>query len=150
MHFDMDSSLGFVLNRTSLLSKGFFNQRIRKYDITPEQWSLIFRVLQMSGLTQKELSDSTYKDQANITRSIDRLEKKGLLKRVPNDSDRRIINLYPTAEAIALAEEIIPVSMEFNRRLTAGFTPEEEDMLLQLLKKVHTNLEKEETHETVE
>ena len=69
------------------------------YDISPEQWSLIFRVVEKSGLTQKELSDTTYKDQANITRSIDRLEQKGLLRRAPNASDRRIINLFPTPKA---------------------------------------------------
>ena len=77
MKFDMDNSLGFILNKTALLSKVNFNNYLKKYDISPEQWSLIFRVVERSGLTQKELSDSTYKDQVNITRSIDRLEQKG-------------------------------------------------------------------------
>lgn len=144
MTFDMDSSIGFVLNKTALLSKAGFNQRIKRFDISPEQWSLIFRVVERSGLTQKELSDSTYKDQANITRSIDRLDKKGLLTRVSNDSDRRIINLYPTPEAITLVNEIIPVSQRFNQRLCKGFSSDEIETLLRLLKKVHTNLEEEE------
>ena len=79
MKFDMDNSLGFILNKTALLSKAHFNNYLKEYDISPEQWSLVFRVVERSGLTQKELSDSTYKDQANITRSIDRLEQKGFL-----------------------------------------------------------------------
>ncbi len=83
MQFDMNLSLGFILNRTSIQSKALFTQRIKQFDISPEQWSLVFRTVESKGLTQKELSDSTYKDQANITRSIDRLEKKSLLKRVP-------------------------------------------------------------------
>ena len=145
MHFDMDASLGFVLNKTSLLSKANFSQRIKPYGISPEQWSLIFRVVEKKGLTQKELSDSTYKDQGNITRSIDRLEHKGLLKRVPNESDRRIINLYPTQEALALVETLIPISSAFNAFLTEGFAPEERKMLLGLLNKVYDNLDKKET-----
>lgn len=144
MKFNMDNSLGFVLNKTSLLSKTNFNQRIKKFDISPEQWSLIFRVVEKKGLTQKELSESTYKDQANITRSIDRLEEKDFLKRVPSEVDRRIIHLYPTEKAYKIVEAITPISTFFNQELTDGFTLDEQEILLNLLKRVYDNLEKKE------
>ncbi|MBN2870353.1 MAG: winged helix-turn-helix transcriptional regulator [Campylobacterales bacterium] len=144
MNFDMDRSLGFVLNKTSLLSKAHFNQRIKPFDISPEQWSLLYRVVEKSGLTQKELSDSTYKDQANITRSIERLENKGFIIKIPCEADRRSVNLYPTQKGIELARTIVPISRAFNQHLTQGFTPEEAEMLLVLLKKIHKNLEQEE------
>lgn len=141
MKFDMDNSLGFILNKTALLSKAHFNNYLKEYDISPEQWSLVFRVVERSGLTQKELSDSTYKDQANITRSIDRLEQKGFLKRIENPNDRRSFQLVPTQDAIALVERIIPLSQAFNAELTQGFSEEETKMLIALLNKVHHNLE---------
>ncbi|MEZ7934587.1 MAG: MarR family transcriptional regulator [Sulfurospirillum sp.] len=141
MKFDMDNSLGFILNKTALLSKAHFNNYLKEYDISPEQWSLVFRVVERSGLTQKELSDSTYKDQANITRSIDRLEQKGFLKRIENPNDRRSFQLVPTQDAIALVERIIPLSQAFNAQLTQGFSEEETKMLIALLNKVHHNLE---------
>ncbi|ARU49985.1 MarR family winged helix-turn-helix transcriptional regulator [Sulfurospirillum diekertiae] len=143
MKFDMDNSLGFILNKTALLSKVNFNNYLKKYDISPEQWSLIFRVVERSGLTQKELSDSTYKDQANITRSIDRLEQKGFLKRIENPNDRRSFQLIPTQEALTLVEYVAPLSQAFNQRLTQGFSEEEAHTLIVLLKKVHDNLEGE-------
>ena len=133
MQFDMNLSLGFILNRTSIQSKALFTQRIKQFDISPEQWSLVFRTVESKGLTQKELSDSTYKDQANITRSIDRLEKKSLLKRVPNHNDRRIINIFPTEDAINLVDTIIPISSEFNSFLTKDFSEEEKQQLIKLL-----------------
>ena len=144
MQFDMNLSLGFILNRTSIQSKALFTQRIKQFDISPEQWSLVFRTVESKGLTQKELSDSTYKDQANITRSIDRLEKKSLLKRVPNHNDRRIINIFPTEDAINLVDTIIPISSEFNSFLTKDFSEEEKQQLIKLLNKVYENLLKEE------
>ena len=148
MQFDMNLSLGFILNRTSIQSKALFTQRIKQFDISPEQWSLVFRTVESKGLTQKELSDSTYKDQANITRSIDRLEKKSLLKRVPNHNDRRIINIFPTEDAIHLVDTIIPISSEFNSFLTKDFSEEEKQQLIKLLNKVYENLLKEELNET--
>ena len=57
MQFDMNNSLGFILNKTALLSKAHFNLCIKEYGISPEQWSLVFRVVERSGLTQKELSE---------------------------------------------------------------------------------------------
>ena len=148
MQFDMDLSLGFFLNRTSIQSKALFTQKIKEFDISPEQWSLVFRVVESNGLTQKELSDSTYKDQANITRSIDRLERKGLLKRVSNQMDRRIINIYPTEKAINLVEKIIPISSRFNNYLTENFTEEEKNQLIKLLNKVYENLLKGDINES--
>ena len=148
MQFDMNLSLGFILNRTSIQSKALFTQRIKQFDISPEQWSLVFRTVESKGLTQKELSDSTYKDQANITRSIDRLEKKSLLKIVPNHNDRRIINIFPTEDAINLVDTIIPISSEFNSFLTKDFSEEEKQQLIKLLNKVYENLLKEELNET--
>lgn len=142
MYFDMDDSLGFIVNKTSLLLKAAFNRKIKGYGISPEQWSLIFRVVERSGLTQKELSDSTYKDQANITRSIDRLEQKGFLQRVANDSDRRIINIFPTKKAQELVDEIAPISTIFNQEMTEGFSSDEKKTLIELLKRVYINLEK--------
>lgn len=139
----MDNSLGFILNKTALLSKANFNSRLKAYGISPEQWSLLFRVVEKSGLTQKELSDSTYKDQANITRSIDRLIQKGLMKRVPNAQDRRSFNLFPTEEAAVLVDKVIPISKAHNEHLTEGLTTKEAEMLKALLKKVYQNLEKE-------
>lgn len=148
MQFDMDLSLGFILNRTSIQSKALFTQKIKEFDISPEQWSLVFRVVESNGLTQKELSDSTYKDQANITRSIDRLERKGLLKRVSNQMDRIIINIYPTEKAINLVEKIIPISSRFNNYLTENFTEEEKNQLIKLLNKVYENLLKGDINES--
>lgn len=144
MNFNMDRSLGFILNRTSLRSKAAFAQKLKRFDISPEQWSLLFRVVERSGLTQKELSESTYKDQANITRTVDRLEKKGLLKRVQNALDRRSTNLHPTKQAVALVEQIAPISTAYNEELTEGFSPEEREMLIGLLNRVYTNIEQKE------
>ncbi len=130
MNFDMNGSLGFILNRTALASKIEFNERIKEFDISPEQWSLIFRVVENEGLTQKMLSDSTYKDQANITRSIARLEKKGFLLRVSNDEDKRVINIFPTSKAKQLVEKIVPISYEYNKFLSKGLESSEYKQLI--------------------
>lgn len=141
MDFNIDKSLGFLLNKTALLSKASFHKKLKEFDISPEQWALIFRVVQKNGLTQKELSDSTYKDQANITRSVYRLEHRGILQRVRNEKDKRIINIFPTPLAEEIVQKVTPISKQHNQSLAKDFSEEEYQLLLDLLRRVEKNIQ---------
>lgn len=143
MKFDMNESLGFVLNKTALASKASFNQLIKEYDISPEQWSVIFRVVQNSKINQKELADSTYKDQGNLTRMIDKLVQKGYLNKKSDERDRRAVELVATEKSKSLVKEIIPISTLFNEQLTKDFSHDEKLKLIELLERVYKNILKD-------
>ena len=44
MGFIMDESLGFIISRTAVSMKKKFAKRLKQYDLTPEQWSLLNRL----------------------------------------------------------------------------------------------------------
>ncbi|MDD3494475.1 MAG: MarR family winged helix-turn-helix transcriptional regulator [Dysgonamonadaceae bacterium] len=144
MQFNMDQSLGFVLNRTALASKNRFNQMIKAYGISPEQWSVLFRVVEQGGISQKALADSTYKDQGNLTRMLDKLIEKGYIRRKADADDRRAVKLFATEKSVTLAEAVAPLSGRHNENMTAGFSQEEKATLMALLDKVYHNLQKDE------
>jgi len=145
MQFNMDHSLGFVLNKTAFASKNRFNQIIKKYGISPEQWSVLFRVVEHNGgISQKALADSTYKDQGNLTRMVDKLIEKGYIKREADVDDRRAIRLFATEKSIALAKVVAPLSSSHNENMTIGFSHEEKATLITLLNKVYHNIQKDE------
>ena len=140
MQFDMDKSLGFILNRTALATKVGFNQLIKDHGISPEQWSVIFRVVEKSGISQRELADSTYKDQGNLTRMIDKLVEKGYLKRKIDEKDRRAVELLATDKSKSLVDEITPISDSYNEKLTISFNEDEKLKLVELLNRVYNNI----------
>jgi len=142
MEFDMDKSLGFILNRTSLASKASFNQLIKSYGISAEQWSVIFRVVQRSGINQKELADSTYKDQGNLTRMIDKLVKADYINRKLDESDRRSVQLIATDKSKILVDQIVPISDLYNEKLTEGLSRDEKAKLIELLNRVYNNIQR--------
>ncbi|MDD3500431.1 MAG: MarR family winged helix-turn-helix transcriptional regulator [Sulfurovum sp.] len=144
MQFNMDHSLGFVLNRTALASKNRFNQMIKAYGISPEQWSVLYRVVEQGGISQKVLADSTYKDQGNLTRMIDKLIEKGYIRREADADDRRAVKLFATEKSVALAEAVAPLSGSHNESMTIGFSHEEKATLIALLDRVYQNLQKDE------
>jgi DNA-binding MarR family transcriptional regulator len=143
MKFDMDESLGFILNKTALASKASFNQLIKEYDVSPEQWSVIFRVVQNEKISQKELADSTYKDQGNLTRMIDKLVEKGYLSKKLHKSDRRAVELIATQKSKSLVKKIVPISSMHNEQLTKDFTQEDKLKLTELLNRVYKNIQKD-------
>ena len=143
MKFNMDEFLGFILYRTGIATKASFNQLIKSYDISPEQWSVIFRVVEKNGISQKELANSTYKDQGNLTRMIDKLVEKGYLNRKLGETDRRAIELLATDKSKYLVEDIIPVSNLYNKQLTKDFSGNEKVKLIELLNRVYKNIQKD-------
>lgn len=61
----------------------------KPYNLTPEQAGVLRRLGEQEGISQKELSIRMVKDQTNIIRLLDQLEKKNLVRRGPNKEDRR-------------------------------------------------------------
>ena len=57
--------------------------------ITVEQWVILKIVHESEALTQKELANKSFRDPASITRTMDLLEKKGLLQRDALPNNRR-------------------------------------------------------------
>lgn len=138
----MNKSLGFILNRTAYASKNAFNQRIKDYDISPEQWSVVYRVIEEPGISQKLVSDSTYKDQGNLTRMIDKLVKNDFLIKQQNSINRREIELFPTKKAVDLSNSIIEHSTQHNKKMLDTFSNEEKEQLFTLLNKIYDNINK--------
>ncbi|WP_373072792.1 MarR family winged helix-turn-helix transcriptional regulator [Sulfurimonas sp.] len=140
MKFDMDSSFGYLINRLSIANKNSFNKLIKPYGVSPEQWTVLFRVVEKNGITQKELSDSTYKDQGNLTRMIDKLVERGYLLRDSDENDRRSVKLFATHSSKQLVQKIAPLSTQQNEKLSSTFSEEEKEKFIELLNKAYLNV----------
>ncbi|MHA7768232.1 MarR family winged helix-turn-helix transcriptional regulator [Bacillus atrophaeus] len=67
----------------------FLAIHLKEDGITPEQWTVLKRVGESRGISQKELSARADKDQAIMTKILDLLEKKNFIRREANPRDRR-------------------------------------------------------------
>jgi DNA-binding MarR family transcriptional regulator len=141
MSFNMDESLGYIINRTLMKIKKEFIKRLKPYDLTPEQWTLLNRLGEQDGLTQTDLAEKTYKDQPNTTRMLDKLEKKNLLRRADNPEDRRAFLIYLTDKGKEVRESIIPIATQLNEDASFGLEKAECRQLISLLNRVANNFE---------
>ncbi|MCL6295086.1 MarR family winged helix-turn-helix transcriptional regulator [Jejuia spongiicola] len=138
----LDNSAGYLINMTALLLKREFSSAIKnnKIDVTPEQWAILNRLNENSNLTQKEVAKLTFKDNANITRMVDKLEKKGLVIRQSDSNDRRSWNLSITKKGIEIRDLVEPLAINILNNISKGISKKEMDSYNKISKKIINNL----------
>lgn len=120
------------------------NKKLEKANtgITADQFKLLKILWEEDGKTQQFISQSSRRDRGTITRMIDVLEKKKLISRKPDKSDKRInlIHLTPAGKEIeALA---MKCSQETYEQTLRDFKVTEINLFKNYLKKAMTNLER--------
>ncbi len=78
---------------------------------------------------------------AGMTSRIDRLERRGLVRRIPDPTDRRGVLVELTERGRKILEEAVAANTENEAAVLAGLSPKQIADLGKLLRKVLANLE---------
>lgn len=87
-------------------------------------------------LTPSEIGDRILLPSASITATLDNLERRGWVRRVPNPEDRRSLLIEITDEGRAIADQLLPGIRRVERSALAVLTERERTQLLGMLSKV--------------
>jgi len=136
----LDGSLGFVINKVALILKNEFDKELAGYGITAIQFSIMKRLWEEDGLSQKTLAERTFKKTPEITHLVDKLEAKELVLREANEHDRRGYRIRLTAEGRALEGVTVDAAHRTLKRALEGISDEEVTQLLRLLERIFSNL----------
>lgn len=132
----------FQIDKTSKVSKVYSQREFDKVGlgITIDQWVLL-KIIQGSGqLSQKELADKSLRDPASITRTLDLLEKKGYVERMPVEGNRRQHNIVVTKAGEKFITKHMKMVNEHRELSTKGFTKKEMETLMALLLRIQENM----------
>ena len=139
-----DKSIGAQMAIALQLMKRKNHQAIAGagYKITMEQL-VVLEILNFQGdMNMTELSNAVWKQNANITKIVDKLEKRQLAVRKAVAGDRRANLVSITNEGKQLFNEVIPFVFEVYKDVVSCITEEEEAITLNTLKKIITHLSK--------
>jgi DNA-binding MarR family transcriptional regulator len=127
---------------TGQAMRSYADQRLKTYDLTVEQLQVLKQIDGDGGQPQNRLSVLTGKSPANITRILDRLEKKNRIVRQLNPDDRRSSLVFLTKEGKALHDEVINLFDGLRSELAKGIELEKQQVAAEVLKKIRENIEK--------
>lgn len=104
----------------------FLNRELQDVDLTAAEMTYLHFLLEQDGMTQDELAKSSCVDKAAITRVIQRLEKKGVVQRKMDDSDKRANRIYLTEKAYYYQKLIESVRQKWIRIMDVHMTEEQQ------------------------
>ncbi len=137
----LDNALDFMLVKVVNRLRCQVGRQLKHLNITSEQLVVLVRLWEQDGLSQKELADKIYKDQANTTRILDKIEKKGLVRRVDALNDRRAYLIYLTDEGKRCVEQCNPLVLNIKAKMFNGLTDNDSAALRRTLDTISRNLE---------
>ena len=133
-------SIGFLLGVAYRKLSALLQSRLRDYDLTPEQWSVLYTVNSSQGLIQKKIAELTHKDKPTTTRILDQLESKGYILRQAGEQDRRSFLVYTTEKGKEVTQATIPIEAAMTDELRAFMSDSEIDTLRVLLQRIQLHM----------
>ncbi len=134
-----EESVGYLMRRILATVSAEIEREMGPNGLTNAQWIPLFKLYIGSASTVAELARGCDLDAGAMTRLLDRLETKGLLKRVRSSEDRRVVNLELTDEGRAAAQEIPGVLCQVQNAHLRGFSHVEWQTLKSLLRRILEN-----------
>ena len=134
-------SLGYQVNHLARLLAQALAARIAPYGVVPGQFAQLLALFEQDGLTQRELCDRVQVEQATMAKTLQRMQRDGLVRCDPDPDDRRRIRVYLTDQARAIEHDITAAARSVNASATNGLTDAETASYLNLTARLIHNLE---------
>lgn len=133
------SSVGFLMRRvlSSILQQA--DGQLAEQGLTYVQWLPLYKLLLCENSTSGSLAKDLGMDPASVTRALDRIEAKGLLRRERSTTDRRVVHLTLTDDGRRIATEVPKVLTKVLNCHLAGFSHAECDVMLSMLQRMLAN-----------
>ncbi len=138
-NFDPKRAVGRLLSRVRHLLLERVGERLAALDLTSAQWGVVVTLADGAASTPAELSRMLDYDPGAMTRLIDRLEKKDIVRRTRSTDDRRSVSLELTQRGRDLFPEILPLIVGVYNELLTGFSKDEATQLENLLTRMLDN-----------
>lgn len=124
--------------KTADLLRRAFARRLEPHDVTPQQYNVlrILRGAGPSGLPTLAIGERLVEEAPGMTRLLDRLDGKSLVRRVRCEHDRRQVLCYLTPAGERLLAAIDPDIGGTDAELAAALSPAEAELLVELLEKL--------------
>lgn len=140
-HLRRLESLGYLTNHLGRLFAHALAERIAQYGVVPGQFAQLLALYERDGLTQRELCDRVRIEQATMAKTLQRMERDGLVRCVPDPEDRRRIRVYLTDRAKSLKPHLMAAGRDVNDAATSGLSDRDIENYRRLTRRLIDNLE---------
>ncbi|MDY0408603.1 MarR family winged helix-turn-helix transcriptional regulator [Virgibacillus soli] len=113
---------------------------LANYPITSPQFIALQWIIDEEGLTIGELSNRIGLAFSTTTDLVDRMEKNGLVRRIKDEHDRRVVRIQPLEKGKSIIKEVIDKRREYLGEVLDNFTTEQTEVLNELLTQLYDKM----------
>ena len=128
-----------LINRVRVELIDALDRELAQFDISAAQLIVLASVANREADSASGLCKSISYDPGAMTRMIDRLQQKGLVRRIPSAEDRRAANVELTAAGRALYPQLIAAKETVQAQFVRGFSADDVRKLEKLLNRMLEN-----------
>lgn len=128
-------TLGCLTTQAALSARAFLSRRLEDngIDMTIEQFKVMVVLWKEKSSTQQNIADFVGKDKTSVTRLIAGLEKRSLIQRSTDETDKRCNLVTLTAQGIALEIPTMSVLSQASAYVHKNIDPKELEITLRVL-----------------
>lgn len=140
--YDINNTLLPYIGRTHHLLRLYLKDSFKKAKIslTREQLVVLISLNEQDGINQNELAILTKRNKTTLTRLLNNLEKKTLVRREQEKSDKRINRIYITPEGLDILDSTFPIIEDTSKMLEQDLTAEEIKSIKSISEKIQIKI----------
>lgn len=136
-----EDSLGYVINHVARQFARALRDEISQHGVVPGQFAQLLALYEKDGITQQELCEIVQIEQPTMANTLKRMERDGLVERVPHASDRRKHLIVLTDKAKRLEGPLIDAANRVNAAATRGLERKDAGKLIATMRLLASNLD---------
>jgi DNA-binding MarR family transcriptional regulator len=140
--FDINEQLTYLVYVMQKRMRRRMARALERYDVTLEQFVVLYNLVIEDGINQKKLSGRVDKDQATLARILDILENRGYVERRTTEKDRRAFLVFITDKGRDKVKETARRLGTVHKEIIDGIPGGKVDEFIDLIKQMNANLEK--------
>lgn len=136
----LDHFAPYLLNRIAARWNSDLQAQLKEHNLSTIQMRILAVLSVMSGATVNELSVFAVTEQSTMSRTLDGMQREGLVRREGRAGDMRVREVYLTEKGRNTFRKIWPLMHGSLERMFGGFSEQEYETFIVLLTRVLRNI----------
>lgn len=127
----------FIANKLSNSATAFYQ---KNFGVNVTEWRIMSLLAIEPGVAASRICQVIGFNKGPVSRTLAEMQKRGLIAIRTDTKDARTHSISLTAKGRATHDRVIIAALERERRLLSCFSREEQELLIDLLRRLHDNL----------
>ncbi|MDR3443332.1 MAG: MarR family transcriptional regulator [Legionella sp.] len=130
-----------LIKKAARLLEKKANVLLKPHNIMHGFTYFLMALYEQDGQTQTELQKTIGIEQSTVVRTLDRMQRDGLIERKQSPTDRRVFNIYLTKKGLSCKDAVLSSAVNLNELLLQPFSENEQEIIRSYLQRLINNLE---------